>query len=190
MVSAEGISVTKWMEEEYGIPCVIGRNLEETYADQLADEIILYAKQPDMEVPDTVSHAGITRTDCGIIKKMIFPENTVMQDKNDEADKKIVWILGEPVLTISLYRFCNQHYKENNYRAAVYVPTAGMKRVYEKLSDDWIYLHSQEEMAETIYEGIVLADEFIIRFLQNRHPNIKGIAVKFPEISGKMLEII
>lgn len=205
MVSAEGISVTKWMQEEYGIPCVIGRNLEKTYADELADEIIAYAEMPDTgsayrDGSDTEiackdrsdaaiackdrPEKGTLHKDWGEINKISFPENTAMLNKKAESSKKTVWILGEPVLTISLYRFCNLYYKEMEYRTAVYIPTSGMKRVYGKLSDDWIYLHSQEEMAEIICEGTVIADEFIIRFLRNRHPDIKGITVRFPEISG------
>ena len=39
-------------------------------------------------------------------------------------------------------------------------------------------------MAEKITRGTVIADELIIRFLQNRHQGIKGVPVKFPEISG------
>lgn len=163
MVSGEGVSVSEWMQEAFGVPCVIGRNLGEICADDLAKEIKSCIENPHC--------AGNNQ----------FPKHIV---EKGEKSRETVWIIGEPVLTISICRFCMEHEKGQEIKAGVYVPTPGMRRVYGRLSDEWIYFETQEEMAETICEGTVIADELIIRFLQSRHPDIKGIAVKFPEISG------
>ncbi|MGN0354688.1 MAG: hypothetical protein ACI4EI_06390 [Muricoprocola sp.] len=172
MVSGEGYSISKWMQEEYGIPCVAGRNLGEICADELAEEILSYVDQ-------------LCKTDKDDFSKIV--------EEKPEIDKKPLWILGEPVLTISLYDYYIQKNPGKTIKPAVYVPTPGMRRTYQKLFEilgitdiGWSYFETQEEIADCIHTGTIIADEFIIRFLQKRHPDIEGIPVKFPEISGEI----
>ncbi|MGN1141245.1 MAG: nitrogenase component 1, partial [Oliverpabstia sp.] len=118
MVSAEGISVTQWLQEEYDIPFVTGRNLGDIGADELADTIALHADNEKRKLTP--------------FKKVSFPDNDVQGERNNK--KEDIWIIGEPVLSISLYRFCSLHYQDKNIKTAVYVPAQGMHHVYKILS--------------------------------------------------------
>lgn len=180
LVSSEGLSLAQWMDKEFDIPFVIGRPYDETAAERMAESLICAARgEPAL---------CCTRQSC----KFSFPDNQISgigqkgRLPGSRAFEENVWIIGEPVWAAGVYEFYTRKMSSGKIKTAVYAPAPETKQHYEKLSDDWIYFSSPGELTACITCGTVIADPLIIRALQEVHPEINGIGVAFPEISGSL----